>query len=110
MDHNFYEWSEKAEKATEKDIALKFESLPGLQTKERYGKNLRYNSEGIYSYGTKIASLDLRQRTIQKMGYWSPTTSKHFNYAAKLLDMCCDFRPIHDDLVHVQHLSYDNHT
>ena len=103
MDHNFYEWSEKAEKATEKGKALKF---------DHYGKNLRYNSEGIYSYGTKIANIDLRQRTIQKLGYWSPTTSKHYNYATHLLDICYDFRPIesHDPLVHVQHLSYDDHT
>ena len=101
MDHNFYEWSEKAEKATEKGKVLKF---------DRYGKNLRYNSEGIYSFGTKIANIDLRQRTIQKQGHWSPTTSKHFNSAAKLLDTCYDFRPIHNDLVHVQQLSYDDHT
>ena len=101
MDHNFYEWSEKAEKATEKGKMLKF---------DRYGKNLRYNSEGIYSYGTKIANIDIRQRTIQKLGHWSPTTSKHYNYAARLLDTSYDFRPIHDDLVHVQHLSYDDHT
>ena len=95
--NNFYEWSEKAEKATEKGKGLKF---------DRYGKNLRYNSEGIYSYGTKIAHIDLNLRTIQKLGYWSPTTSKHFNYAAKLLDTHYNFH----DLVHVQHLSYDDHT
>ena len=101
MDHNFYEWSEKAEKATEKGKTLKF---------SRYGKNLRYNSEGIYSYGTKIANLDLHHRTIEKLGYWSPTTSKHFNYAAHLLDICYEFRPIESNLIHVQHLSYDDHT
>ena len=103
MDHTFYEWSEKAEKATEKGKALKF---------LRYGKNLRYNSEGIYSYGTKIAHLNLKQKTIQKMGYWSPTSSKHYNYAAHLLDICYDFRPVASlgQLIHVQHLSYDNHT
>ena len=101
MDHNFYEWSEKAEKATEKGKALKF---------LRYGKNLRHNSEGIYSYGNKIARLDLHHRTIEKLGYWSPTTSKHFNYAAHLLDICYEFRPIESNLIHVQHLSYDDHT
>ena len=112
MDHNFYEWSEKAENATEKGKVLKF---------DRYGKNLRYNSDGIYSYGTKIAHIDLNLRTIQKLGHWSPTTSKHFNHAAKLLDTRYDFRPIEaapsggtlESLgpnVHVQHLSYDDHT
>ena len=70
-DDNFYEFCEKAEKAKEKGKGLKF---------LRYGKNLRYDSEGIYSYGTKIANLDLRRRTIQKLGYWSPTNSKHYNY------------------------------
>ena len=101
MDHNFYEWSEKAEKATEKGKLLKF---------DRYGENLRYNSEGIYSYGTKIANIDLRLRTIQKLGHWSPTASKHHNYAARLLDICYDFRPIESNLIHVQHISYDDHT
>ena len=101
MDHNLYEWSEKAEKATEKGKGLKL---------MRHGKNLRYNSEGIYSYGTKTANLDLEQRTIQKMDYWSPTNSKRFNYAAHLLDICYDFRPIDSDMIHIQHLSYDDHT
>ena len=58
MDNNFYEWSEKAEKATEKGKVLKF---------DRYGKNLAYNSEAFYSYGTKSANIDLRQRTIQNL-------------------------------------------
>ena len=118
MDRNFYEFSEEAEEATEKGKVLKF---------LRYGRNLRYDSEGIYSYGTQIANLDMRMRTIQKLGYWSPTTSKHYNYAARLFDICYDFCPIEDrpevpeaegasplpnvaPFVHVQHLSYDDHT
>ena len=78
VDDNFYEFCEKAEKAKEKGKGLK---LP------RYEKNLRYDSEGIYSYGTKIANLDLGRRTIQKFGYWSPTSSKHYNYAKRMLDI-----------------------
>ena len=100
MDHNFYEWSEKADKATEKGKCIKF---------LRHGKNLRYDSEGIYSYGTKIASLDLGRRTIQKLGYWSPTSSAHYNYAKRMLGERYDFYEI-DPLVHMQHLSYDDHT
>ena len=88
MDNNFYEWSEKAEKATEKGTGLKF---------LRCGRNLRYNSEGIYSYGDQIARLDLHQRAVQALGYWSPTSSKHFNYTAHLLDICYDFRPLDSD-------------
>ena len=119
MDNNFYEWSEKAEKATEKGKVLKF---------DRYGKNLRYNSEGIYSYGTTVATLDLKERSIQRQGYWSSTSSTHYHYAMNMLGANYnflvkpnpDFRipplvrgPIEslaDDLVHVQHLSYDDHT
>ncbi len=36
----------------------------------QYGKNLKYNSEWIYSYNTEIANLDLGYRTIQKRRYW----------------------------------------
>ena len=86
MEHNFYEWSEKAEEAKEKGKVLKF---------DRYGKNLRYDSEGIYSYGSKIAHLDLKQKTIHKIGHWSCTSTRHYNYAALKLDMCYGFCPIH---------------
>ena len=110
MDDNFYEFREKAEKAKEKGKGLKF---------LRYGKNLRYDSEGIYSYGTKIANLDLGRRTIQKLGYWSPTSSTHYNYAARMLDERYGFYETENappggqsggQLIHCQNLSYDSHT
>ena len=105
-DDNFYEFCEKAEKAQEKGKGLKF---------LRYGRNLRYDSEGIYSYGVKIASLDLGRRTIQKLAYWSPTSSKHYNYAKRMLEECYEFyeagnAPIGGQLIHWQNLSYDSHT
>ena len=84
-DDKFYEFHEKAEKAKEKGKGLK--SL-------RCGENLRYDSEGIYSYGAKIANLDLGRRTIQKLGYWSPTSSTHYNYAKRMLGECYDFYEI----------------
>ncbi len=101
MDHNFYEFSEEAEKATEKNKILKF---------PRYRKNLSYNSECIYSYGSTIAHLDLRQRTIRNVGYRSRTSSKHYNYAARLLDSCYDFRPIESEAIHVHHFDPWMHT
>ena len=82
MDHSFYEFCDKAEKAKEKGKCFKF---------LRYGKNLRYDSEGIYSYGAKVANLDLGRRTIQKLGHWSPTNSKHYNYAKRMLEECYEF-------------------
>ena len=103
---SYAEFCDKATKATEGTRGLKF---------PRYGKNLRYNSEGIYSYGAKIANLDLREKTIQRIGYWSQTSSKHYNYAGTLLNICYNFNekpPTASDvpLIHVQNLSYDEHT
>ena len=100
MDHSFYEFCDKAEKAKEKGKGLK---LP------RYEKNLRYDSEGIYSYGTKIANLDLGRRTVYKLGYWSPTSNRHYNYAAGLLNKL-GIHEVEPESVHVQNLSYDDHT
>ena len=99
-------FAKKAEKAKEKGKDLKF---------LRYEKNLRYDSEGIYSYGTKIANLDLGRRTLQQLSYWSPTSSKHYNYAKRMLEECYDFyetenAPSGGQLIHWQNLSYDSHT
>ena len=79
---SFIEFCEKAAEATQKGKGLKF---------PRYEKNLRYDSEGIYSYGTKIAKLDLRMYTIQKLGYWSLSSSRHYNYAKIILNDWCGF-------------------
>ena len=116
---SYAEFCDKATKATEGTRGLKF---------PRYGTNLRYNSEGIYSYGAKIANLDLREKTIQRIGYWSQTSSKHYNYAGTLLNICYNFNekppgevtiPLEflsgvvasgAPLIHVQHLSNDDHT
>ena len=119
MDHNFYEWSEKAEKATEKGELFKF---------DRYGENLRSNSEGIYSYGTKIATLDLKERSIQRQGYWSSTSSTHYHYAMNMLGANYNFpvkpnpdfripplvrgplESLADPIVHVHHFDPWMHT
>ena len=51
----------------------------------RYEKNLRYDLYGVYSYGTQIAELDMRDRTIHNLGKWSRTSTKHYNYAKHIL-------------------------
>jgi len=116
---SYAEFCSKAEKVAEVNKGLKF---------PRYCKNLRFNGVGIYSYGAKIANIDLAEKTIQRMGYWSPTSSKHYNYAGKVLQERYGFLekppteatiPIEflsgfvcNDIphTHVQHLSYDDHT
>jgi hypothetical protein len=52
---------------------------------DRYKKNLRYDHEYIYSYNTKVAEIDHKNRVVKPLGWWSPTTSKHINYVAKEL-------------------------
>ena len=51
----------------------------------KYTKNLAYDDNFVYSYGTKVGRIDLDNDTLWKLGYWSATTSKHINYAAKEL-------------------------
>ena len=48
---------------------------------ERYTKNLRYDDEGVYSYGTQIIELDWIKLTAKRLGNWSRMTSKHQSYA-----------------------------
>ena len=82
MCRGFDEFWEAAERARMKGIGLKF---------NRYRKNLRYNSEGSYSYNTKIADLNFCFRSVSKRGSYSMTSSKHYNYALRMLEMCYDF-------------------
>ena len=46
----------------------------------RYKQNLRATDNHVYSYNTKVAEIDHRNRTIKPLGWWSVTTSKHINY------------------------------
>jgi hypothetical protein len=110
MDISFEEFHDKALNAASKGKGLK---MP------RYGKNLRYNADGIYSYKTKIADLDFGFRTIRQRGYWSPTSSKHYNYAKRMLEICYDFKedspaplggPAQYLMTPTQNLSYHDHT
>jgi len=82
---DFCEFKREAEQATETGKRLKF---------PKYTKNLKYNSEGLYSYNKKIANLDLDNRTIQTRGYWSPTTEKHYNYVNIILNDRYGFKEI----------------
>ena len=69
----------------------KFMRLP------RFQKNLKYNFDGLYSYNTRIALLDLPHRTITKLGKWSQTSTAHYNYTRRLLEDRYGFREILSD-------------
>ena len=61
---------------------------------DRYCKNLKYDAFGVYSYDTEVISLNWKHRTAKRLGRWSPTTSRHMNYAIQMLKMCYDFTEI----------------
>ena len=61
----------------------------------RQEKNLRYDLHGIYSYGTQIAELDMRHRTIHKLGKWSRTSTKHYNSAKHILHISFQFMEVY---------------
>ena len=60
----------------------------------RYCKNLRFDSFFVYSYDTEVVKLNWKDRTAQRLGKWSKTTSTHMNYAIRMLEMCYDFTEI----------------
>jgi hypothetical protein len=53
----------------------------------KYRQNLKYDDKFVYSYNTKVAEIDIKNRILWRLGYWSQTTSKHINYAGKELNL-----------------------
>ena len=53
----------------------------------RYKQNLRVIDNHVISYTTKVGRIDWGNRTLTILGWWSPTTSKHINYAASELNL-----------------------
>ena len=60
----------------------------------RYCKNLRYGAFFVYSYSTEVIQLNWKERTAKRLGRWSQTTSRHQNYAIRMLSECYNFREI----------------
>ena len=52
---------------------------------DKYKTNLYVEGGKVFSYSTHVANIDHTNRTVIKLGYWSPTTSKHINYVANEL-------------------------
>ena len=61
---------------------------------DRYCKNLRYDAFFVYSYDTAVIKLNLKDRTAQRLGKWSKTTSTHMNYAIRMFTMFYQFTEI----------------
>jgi len=60
-----------------------------MKTFKKYNQNLSLviNNEGTFvkSYETLVAKVNGQE--LEVLGYWSQTTSKHINYAAKELGL-----------------------
>ena len=52
---------------------------------EKYKQNLRLENNYIISYTTKVA--EIKGTKLHQLGWWSVTTQKHINYAAKELGL-----------------------
>ena len=63
----------------------------------RFQRNLKYNFDGLYSYNTRIALLDLPRRTITKIGRWSVTSTTQYNYVRRFLEDTYGFRELMSD-------------
>ena len=59
-----------------------------MRTFNRYKQNLRQINNDIWSYKTKVATIE--DDKLKQLGYWSVTTQKHINYAAAELDLELD--------------------
>ena len=57
-----------------------------MRTFDKYKQNLRATDDSVYSYNTRVAEIDHRDRTITPLGWWSVTTSKHINYIGSEYD------------------------
>lgn len=58
-----------------------------MRTFDRYKENLRLVDDKVYSYTTHVATVNMNDRTLTQLGYWSKTTQKHINYVASELDL-----------------------
>ena len=56
-----------------------------MMTFNKYKKNLKIDNGIVYSYNTAVARCNHNDSTLTQLGYWSVTTQKHINYAAKEL-------------------------
>ncbi len=56
-----------------------------IQKFDKYKTNLTRVNEDIYSYSTKVATID--KNNLIQLGYWSVTTQKHINYVANELNL-----------------------
>ena len=60
-------------------------NLTKLRNFNRYKQNLMYDDKFVYSYRTKVATIENNELIVRC--WYSVTTSKHINYAANELNL-----------------------
>ena len=69
----------------------KVRAFRGMRTFDKYKQNLRQHKDEIWSYSTHVATIvydkDYHKSHLKQLGWWSVTTQKHINYAAKELNL-----------------------
>ena len=55
----------------------------GLKKMDRHKENLLVSTNSVYSYLTKVATINHKERTIKPLGWWSVTTTRHINYVGR---------------------------
>jgi hypothetical protein len=62
-----------------------------MRTFDKYKQNLRQQGDNIWSYSTHVATImydkEYHPSHLKQLGYWSQTTQKHINYAARELNL-----------------------
>lgn len=67
------------------DETRKVRAFRGMKTFDKHKQNLRQHRNEIWSYSTHVATIE--GNTLKQLGWWSVTTQKHINYAAKELGL-----------------------
>tara|TARA_R100001463_G_scaffold52521_1_gene103294 strand:+ start:245 stop:445 length:201 start_codon:yes stop_codon:yes gene_type:complete len=62
-----------------------------MRTFDKYKQNLRQHDDKIWSYSTHVATIiydeNHQPSHLKQLGWWSVTTQKHINYAARELNL-----------------------
>ncbi len=92
------------ESTKEKHARLSYESLYRLAVKGepsgkrikflQYRKNLNFGLFFVYSYGVEVIQMNWKEKTVKRLGKWTPTTSRHMNYAITFLNEEFNFKEI----------------
>lgn len=61
---------------------------------KKYKDNLMCVDDCIISYTTHVADINHKDKTIEILGSFSPTTSKHINYVANEFDYLLTLKPM----------------